>query len=625
MSILAAAWSRVSASLGAAVIVIGMMAAPLVAVAAPYADMVIDARTGEVLHATNADARLHPASLTKMMTLYVAFEAIKRGEISLDTRVTVSANAASEPPSKLGLRAGQKIALRFLIRAAAVRSANDAATAIGEAISGSESAFAERMTRTARALGMNNTTFRNAHGLTQSGHLSTARDMTVMGRRLFYDHPEYYNLFSRRSTDAGGSIVYNTNRRFLDAYPGADGIKTGFTNAAGFNLVGSAERGNKRIIATVFGGTSTPQRNAKMAELLDLGFARAPNNAPLRMPAPPDYSTPTLLADGRMPAGKTIRVVRAVATSPRPAARPVATAVPDAVLAALQTGIEAALGDALTSDTARAAGSAVATVADPDVADPGAAALPPDDTESAQAGLAVATAAAEDLPLALADAETLALAVSDVDALTAALEPEPTPEREPDSIAAPVAVAAAPLPPRARQAAPPRTRVALPETAPDTVTAADALAAASTADTAPADADALPGLATTSAPPPRPEAIRTAAVADETEGAILLASINSDAPVVAPAPRPEIVTRMSTSGGRYWGINIGRFGTRDAAERALLAVALAESRALGKGLRRVIRQSGGFDAQFAGLSQAEADLACRRLQALDRTCFTVSP
>ena len=139
---------------------------PLSAMAAPYAAYVIDARTGKVLHARNSDTRLHPASLTKMMTLYIAFEAIKRGEISLDTKVTISSKAASEPPSKLGLRPGQKIALRYLIRGAAVKSANDAATAIGEAISGSEAKFARRMNRTAAALGMTRTTFKNMHGLT---------------------------------------------------------------------------------------------------------------------------------------------------------------------------------------------------------------------------------------------------------------------------------------------------------------------------------------------------------------------------------------------------------------------------------------------------------------------------
>ena len=207
--------------------------------AAPYAAMVIDARTGEVLHSRNADARLHPASLTKMMTLYIAFEAVRQGEITLDTRVRISQNAANEPPSKLGLRAGQRIALRYLIRASAVKSANDAATAIGEAISGSEAAFARRMNRTAVALGMTRTNFRNAHGLTRSGHLSTARDMTTMGRRLHYDYPQYYNLFSRLSTDTSMGQVRNTNRRVLNAYRGADGIKTGYTNAAGWNLVAS--------------------------------------------------------------------------------------------------------------------------------------------------------------------------------------------------------------------------------------------------------------------------------------------------------------------------------------------------------------------------------------------------
>ncbi|MFW5655964.1 MAG: D-alanyl-D-alanine carboxypeptidase family protein, partial [Roseicyclus sp.] len=203
--------------------------------------MVMDARTGEVLHSRNADTRLHPASLTKMMTLYIAFEAVRLGEIDLDTPVTVSRTAAAEPPSKLGLRAGSRIRFRFLIRAAAIRSANDAATAIAEAISGSEAAFAQRMNRTAQALGMTRTTFRNAHGLTQQGHLSTARDMTILGRRMVYDYPQYYNIFSRRQDDAGIATIRNTNRHVLNAYAGADGIKTGYTRAAGFNLVASAQ------------------------------------------------------------------------------------------------------------------------------------------------------------------------------------------------------------------------------------------------------------------------------------------------------------------------------------------------------------------------------------------------
>lgn len=248
--------------------------------AAPgISNFVMDARTGEVLYARSADRQLAPASLTKMMTLYLAFVEIEAGRMSLDQMITISANASSEPPSKLGLRRGSRIQFRFLIRAAAIKSANDAATAIGEAISGSEEAFARYMTQTAQAMGMHNTQFRNAHGLTQRGHYSTARDMALLGQRVLYDFPEYYNLFSRRTASAGIATVRHTNRRFLDSYEGADGIKTGYTNAAGYNLVASARRGQERIIAVMFGGTSTAQRNARVAELMSLGFRRAPTRA----------------------------------------------------------------------------------------------------------------------------------------------------------------------------------------------------------------------------------------------------------------------------------------------------------------------------------------------------------
>jgi len=296
-----------------------------IASAAPYAALVMDARTGEVLHSRNADTQLHPASLTKMMTLYVVFHEVEAGRMSLDQMITISRNAASEPPSKLGLRSGQKIALRYLIRAAAVKSANDAATALGEAVSGSEAEFAKYMTATARAMGMNNTTFKNAHGLTASGHKSTARDMANLGRRLFYDFPDYYNLFSRITTDTSMKTVYNTNRRFLGAYRGADGIKTGYTNAAGFNLVASARRGDERIIAAMFGGTSTAQRNGQVAKLLDMGFERAPTRAAtIRPPA----------LDLARPGGPIIRLTGAVKRTDRPVMRGGTVTPPSTVLMA---------------------------------------------------------------------------------------------------------------------------------------------------------------------------------------------------------------------------------------------------------------------------------------------------
>ncbi len=302
--------------------------------AAPYAALVMDARTGEVLYARNADTRLYPASLTKMMTLYLTFQAVERGRISLDTRVRISRKAAAQPPSKLGLRAGQRVAVRDLIRAAALKSANDAAMALAEAVGGSEERFVTRMNATAREMGMTRTTFRNPHGLTAPGHLSTARDMTILGRHLIYDFPQYYHLFSRTSHVAAGKRIRSTNRKFLASYRGADGIKTGYTAAAGFNLTASAKRGGKRIIATIFGGRSVQERNRKMAELLDLGFRRAPAEAPLIKP---------------VPAGEKGRMLLALApkSSPRPQSRPVpAEAVAAAVVADIDRAVTRATRNA---------------------------------------------------------------------------------------------------------------------------------------------------------------------------------------------------------------------------------------------------------------------------------------
>ncbi len=469
--------------------------------AAPYAAMVMDARSGEVLHSRNADTRLHPASLTKMMTLYVAFQAIERGEINLDTIVRISKKSAAEPPSKLGLKPGQKIKLRYLIRAAAVKSANDAATAIAEAVSGSEAAFARRMNRTAKALGMTRTTFKNAHGLTEGGHLSTARDMTTLGRHLFYDFPEYYNLFSRRSTDAGVRAVANTNRKFLGSYRGADGIKTGYTRAAGFNLVASAERGNERIITTVFGGRSSSSRNAKVAELMNLGFRRAPSNARIAKPNKPSVGPAPVRG-----AGKTIRVVRAPKKSLVPVPRPL-------------RGVDAPNAEVL-----------------------------------------------------------VAMAKTIEEAVTAAhIEPPPKPKPEKPTIA--VASLIPSLKPRPK-----------PEPAAEEVVVAS--------------------LAPITAPVPRPETAVT-----ETEVA---------AETIAE-PERVVVTRMSTSGNRHWGINVGRFTTRYEAERVLLRTALIELGVLDTALRKVASSTRGHDANFVGMTQQAANRACRRLSARNIECSTFGP
>ncbi len=270
-------------------VVVGALGPVAGAHAVTYAAVVMDARNGKVLHSTRASTILQPASLTKMMTLYVTFEAVENGEISLDTRVKISANAAREVPSKMHYKAGSQVKLRYLIRAAALRSANDAATAIAEAIEGSERAFTARMNRTAKLMGMKNTNFVNAHGLTEKGHYSTALDMSILGRHVIYDYPDYFHLFSKIKMTASGRDIYNTNRRFLQSYGGSDGIKTGFTNKSGYNLVATARRGNTRIITTVFGGRTAATRNAEVAKLMDIGFRKASTSAKLVKPKRPPY------------------------------------------------------------------------------------------------------------------------------------------------------------------------------------------------------------------------------------------------------------------------------------------------------------------------------------------------
>ncbi|WP_237215243.1 D-alanyl-D-alanine carboxypeptidase family protein, partial [Falsiroseomonas oryziterrae] len=257
-------------------------AALAVAIAAPakaqigsdrYAAIVLDGRTGTTLVAANADEQRHPASLTKMMTLYMVFEALREGRLSLESRIVMSEEAASRPPSKLGIPAGNSISVEQAILALVTRSANDVAAAVGERLGGSEARFAQMMTLRARSLGMNRTTFRNASGLPDWEQVTTARDMATLGRRLFSDFPERYHYFGVTHAQFGGMRIRNHNR-MLETYDGVDGIKTGFINASGFNIVTSASRGGQRVVGAVFGGSSWVERDQHMASLLDQGFER---------------------------------------------------------------------------------------------------------------------------------------------------------------------------------------------------------------------------------------------------------------------------------------------------------------------------------------------------------------
>lgn len=238
------------------------------------AQLLLDARTGEVLASENPDSLNHPASLTKMMTLYMTFDAIRRGELSWDSKVPFSKYAASRPPTKLRVKAGDSITVREAVLGMIVQSANDAAAAMAEKLGGSESQFAEMMTRKARSLGMARTVFVNASGLPDDRQITTARDMSTLGIALLRDFPQEYKLFNTKSFAFRGRTI-NGHNNLMYRYKGMDGIKTGYTNASGFNLVSAVKDGNRRVIGVVMGGRSAASRDKIMEKLIAGNIARA--------------------------------------------------------------------------------------------------------------------------------------------------------------------------------------------------------------------------------------------------------------------------------------------------------------------------------------------------------------
>jgi D-alanyl-D-alanine carboxypeptidase len=268
--------------------------------AAKYAAIVIEEDSGRVLFARNADSLRYPASLTKIMTLYLLFEDIAAGHLTLKSRIPVSKVAAGRSPSKLYLKPGQTISAEQAIYALVTKSANDVATAVAEKLGGSERAFAKRMTRKARALGMSRTTFRNASGLPHSKQRSTARDMARLAIAMRRDFPQYFKYFSTKSFNWNGRKFGNHNK-LLSKFNGTDGIKTGYINASGFNLVATVTRNNVRLIGVVFGGKTSRSRDAHMMDILERQFKRIkPAQAHQQLAALPTKlptSAPTRVSD----------------------------------------------------------------------------------------------------------------------------------------------------------------------------------------------------------------------------------------------------------------------------------------------------------------------------------------
>ena len=249
-----------------------------------YAAYVVDAKTGKALHEASADSLRHPASLTKIMTLYMLFEQLEAGKIKLNTPMDVSAEAASQPPTKLGVRPGQTLEVEDAIKALVTKSANDAAVVVAEALAGDEETFAQQMTRKARALGMNRTIYRNASGLPDNEQVTTAREQAILGLAIQERFPRYYRYFSLSSFSYRGHAMRNHNK-LLGRVHGVDGIKTGYTRASGFNLVSSVRRNDRHIVAVVLGGSSGGQRDARMRALIEGHIALASATATTRIAA----------------------------------------------------------------------------------------------------------------------------------------------------------------------------------------------------------------------------------------------------------------------------------------------------------------------------------------------------
>ncbi|MEL6474537.1 MAG: serine hydrolase [Pseudomonadota bacterium] len=301
-----------------------------------YASIVIDAETDTVLHARHADAPRYPASLTKVMTLYMLFDELKAGRLSLDDRLSVSRTAASQPPSNIRLRAGSTIRVSDAISALVTKSANDVAVVVAEHIGGSETRFARLMTVKAADLGLTNTVFRNASGLPDTQQLSTARDMARLAEAMLEDHADYYHYFETKRFAYGGR-TYKNHNELLGDVEGVDGIKTGYTRASGFNLMASAKRDGNRVIAVMLGGHTSKSRNSHVTDLIEAAYTaiepKAPHDVGLRTriafqsvtdPVHPNAAAvptlngkPLVLADAGSVAPRTPTAITAAVTAKR--------------------------------------------------------------------------------------------------------------------------------------------------------------------------------------------------------------------------------------------------------------------------------------------------------------------
>ncbi|TMJ90987.1 MAG: peptidase M15 [Alphaproteobacteria bacterium] len=605
--------------------------------AAPYADIVIDANSGTVLHATNPDASRHPASLTKIMTLYLLFEQLEGGKLKLDSALKVSAEAAGQSPTKLGLKPGSTLAAEEAIKGMVTRSANDAAVVVAEAIAGSESDFAHLMTRKAQALGMKGTVYKNASGLPNDDQVTTARDQAILGRAIQERFPRYYKYFSIRSFTFRGQSISNHNH-LLGKVDGVDGIKTGYISASGFNLVTSVHRGGRYLVAVVIGGSSGASRDARMRDLITEKITLASIKRTAPMVAEADH--PARNSETAVVAKAEAKPEPMVVTKsePRPAPMAVAKAEPkvaNKVDVKAEPKGEAKLGPRF------AVASAVSFPARIHAAAPATEATQSEATATLTQTHVIIGSTEPIQPVLVKTltvrAVTKTASLVPVQVTSPAHEAQPIPavlsasaaapaEAAPPAAAAPVAAAEpepAPAPAAATKAEPPASGAAAAK--PEPIAPAMAMkadpepAAAPKPDATPARA---PAVAAKAEPAAASVAPAIAAPAASTAKTAMAAKPAAPVPAAKPA---AVVTKPQHHPG--WIIQVGAFPAEQAAKQRLSNVQTKASKMLtgAEPFTETVDKGGTtfYRARFAGLDKEQAEAACKYLKKNDVECVTV--
>jgi D-alanyl-D-alanine carboxypeptidase len=529
----------------------------------PQAAIVIDGNTGAVLHAANADSLRHPASLTKIMTLYLLFERLDGGRLKLETPLAVSARAADQAPSKLGLKPGQTIAVESAIKALVTKSANDVAVVVAEALAGSEDEFATLMTRKARTLGMSRTVYRNASGLPDDDQVTTAREQALLGRAIQERFPRYYRYFATSSFAYGGQTMRNHNK-LLGRVEGVDGIKTGYIRASGFNLVTSVRRGGRHIVAVVLGGRSASVRDAKMRSLI----------------------------------GEYVAVASATKRGV-----PIAEQDDTAAVAARASGKPA--------KTARADHAPTAAIAEPHPANPSDPIRPILVKTISVKSSSVSNAALSPLPSARGPVATPPIAAPQPPA-RAAVQPAPAaavapaPAAPAPNASGPVEIVALPMPPLPAASTKSEPRNSGPEP----------VKPISVASAQPAE---LPRIAVPRSDPrtvsPRPEPIK----------AVTVASAQPVELPRTAAAEPALESKHIARGG--WLIQVGAFEAESEARERLSEAQSRMKGMLGRAdpfTERVVKGDKQlYRARFAGFDKDSAEAACRALKRNDIACISL--